>query len=233
MSADPTFDSLLPVLAGLREQGRPAPARPTSAGASGDRTGSGLRPTRRAFLLGGGAALLAAAAGLHQLRAPAGEAVQVADAYARGLTLRGWPVLTVEDTVLVAAAGRQFRLRPGPTAVVLADFITRFDATVEQIAGGDLDDWSYARRSVRGTQLVWSEHAAGTAVDLNALAHPQGRAGTFSARGRKALGRLLDRYDGVVGWGGRFDRPDEMHVEIAVRPGSTTLAAVAARIADR
>lgn len=186
--------------------------------------------TRRAVLLGGGAALAAAAFGTRELRGPAGEAVQVADAYGRGLTLQGWPVLEVADTVLVAAAGRQFRLRPGPTALVLADFVARFDATVERVARGQVDDWSYARRTVRGSSLVWSEHAAGTAVDLNALRHPQGSSGTFGRRQRKALDRLLDRYEGVVGWGGRFARPDEMHVEIAVPPGSPVLARVAAQI---
>jgi hypothetical protein len=205
------------------------------AGTTTQRPGPGpepARPGRRALLLGGGAALLAAAVGVgvHELRGPAADVVDAADAYRRGLTLQGWPVLDVGDTVLVTAAKRQFRLRPGPTAAVLTDFITRFDAGVERVGRGEVDDWSYARRAVRGTRLVWSEHAAGTAVDLNALRHPQGRSGTFTARQRKALDRLLDRYEGVVGWGGRFARPDEMHVEIEVPPGSPVLARVAARV---
>lgn len=226
---------LWPDLLPKRQAVGPRPGEPRR-GDPGRRDGGGAgsgapRPSRRALLLGGGAVLLAGAVGVHELaalRRPAAEAVDVADAYRRGVTLQGWPVLDVEDTVLVTAARRQFRLRPGPTAAVLSDFVTRFDATVERIGRGEVDDWSYARRAVRGTQLVWSEHAAGTAVDLNALRHPQGRSGTFTARQRRALDRLLERYQGVVGWGGRFARPDEMHLEIAVPPGSPVLAEVAA-----
>lgn len=187
--------------------------------------------SRRTLLLGlaGGLGSLAGVAAW-QLHRPATEAVQAIDAYRRGLTPVGWPVLQVEDTVLVSVAGRSFRLRPGPTAVVLTDFVHRFDATVERIRRGDLDDWSFARRTVAGTATVWSEHAAGTALDLNALTHPRGLSDSFTARRRRALNRLLDRYDGVIGWGGAFANPDEMHFQIDVRPDSPALAALAAAV---
>lgn len=192
--------------------------------------------SRRTLLLGlaGGLGSVAGVAGVvgvagWQLHRPATEAVPI-DAYRRGLTPVGWPVLQVEDTVLVSVAGRSFRLRPGPTSVVLTDFVHRFDATVERIRRGDLDDWSFARRTVAGTATVWSEHAAGTALDLNALTHPRGRSDSFTARRRRALNRLLDRYDGVIGWGGAYANPDEMHFQIDVRPDSPALAALAAAL---
>jgi D-alanyl-D-alanine carboxypeptidase len=187
--------------------------------------------SRRTLLLGlaGGLGSLAGVAAW-QLHRPAAGAVPAIDAYRRGLTPVGWPVLQIEDTVLVSVAGRSFRFRPGPTAVVLTDFVKRFDATVERIRRGDLDDWSFARRTVAGTAAVWSEHAAGTALDLNALTHPRGRSDSFTARRRRALNRLLDRYDGVIGWGGAFANPDEMHFQIDVRPDSPALAALAAAL---
>ena len=187
--------------------------------------------SRRTVLLGlaGGLGALAGAAGW-ALHRPATESAPAIDAYRRGLTPVGWPVLQVEDTVRVGVAGRSFRLRPGPTALVLTDFVNRFDAKVERIRRGDLDDWSFARRTVAGTAAIWSEHAAGTAVDLNALTHSRGRSDSFTARQRRALDRLLDRYDGVIGWGGEFANPDEMHFQIDVRPDSPTLAALAATL---
>ena len=127
-------------------------------------------------------------------------------------------------------AGRDLLLRPGPVAVVLAAFVRRFDAEVERVGRGEVDDWSYARRSVRGTTTVWSEHAAGTAVDLNATSHLRGARQTFSAPDRKALQRLLADFDGVVAWGGDFAVPDEMHFEVAVAPGAKALTRLAARL---
>ena len=168
--------------------------------------------------------------------APAGEGTAgggPADGEPDGLTTpNGWPVLTSEATGVVTVAGRDLRLRTGPARLVLVDFVRRFDARVEQIDRGELDDWGYARRAVRGSSTpVWSEHAAGTAVDLNATSHPQGVRQTFAATREKALRRLLDDFDGLVGWGGDFDTPDEMHFEIAVGPRDQALSRRAARLA--
>lgn len=73
-----------------------------------------------------------------------------------------------------------------------------------------------------------SNHASGTAIDLNAPDHPLGEPGTFTDEQVARIRALLDELAPVVAWGGDFDRPDEMHFEVVGTPEE--VAAVAARI---
>lgn len=98
-------------------------------------------------------------------------------------------------------------------AALLIGFAAEFHVLVEDIDNGTLDDWGYACRAVRGSTTVISFHAPGIAIDLNALRHPMGRIGTFTAR-QVAIIRALCRKYGLR-WGGDFStRPDPMHVEV-------------------
>ncbi len=150
-------------------------------------------------------------------------------------TAIGWSVLdraAVPAYVIPVTGGTvTMRLRPGDTATILVDLVKRFDATVEPVLQGEPDDWSYNPRKVRENSTIWSEHAAGTAIDLNAVAHFRGAKGTFTEQQLRAIGRLLDLYEGVVDWGGKFrTTPDEMHFEIGLPPGDPKIKRVAAKI---
>ena len=118
------------------------------------------------------------------------------------------------------------RVRGGDVAVILADLVDQFDAHVEDVDLG-ADDWGHAYRDVReGASL--SNHASGTAIDLNATRHPLGKVGTFTPTQVAALRKILARYGGVVRWGGDYSgRKDEMHFEIVGN------AAQVAAVADR
>ncbi|HEX2196418.1 MAG TPA: M15 family metallopeptidase [Actinomycetota bacterium] len=80
------------------------------------------------------------------------------------------------------------------------------------VAIGELDDWSYANRAVRGERSGKSNHAFGLAIDLNALTN--------------VLGTTGDMPDDVVRqweveggeWGGDWSRPDPMHFETHLTP---------------
>jgi hypothetical protein len=65
-----------------------------------------------------------------------------------------------------------------------------------------------------------SNHASGTAMDLNATKHPLGVRHTFTLdQEREIRARLAGRYDGCIRWGGDYEnRADEMHFEIDVGP---------------
>ncbi len=153
-------------------------------------------------------------------------------------TAIGWPVLQPDELatchVLVRDMTVVLRVRPGDTCDILMDLVRRFDATVEPLdLPGERDEWSYALRKVRQSSDIWSEHSAGTAVDLNATRHPRGSRDTFTPRQRQAIDRLLDFYEGAVAWGGRFRSvPDDMHFEITVPPGSALLKRVARKVRD-
>ena len=102
-------------------------------------------------------------------------------------------------------------------APLIAGFCKDFHELIEPIDGGALDDWGYCFRNVRGSNDKLSNHSSGTAVDLNAVDHPLGKAGTFPNEKVPMIRALAKKY-GMI-WGGDFrSRPDEMHFEIAVTP---------------
>ncbi len=131
-------------------------------------------------------------------------------------------------TVIRPVPDRAFRVRAGVCAQALAYVIAQFDARVEPIAVGTLDDWSYAERPIRGgTEL--SNHASGTAVDLNAEQHPLGTApaSNFTEKQINTIYTILNEVDNVVRWGGSYTgRQDPMHFEINA-PESRVAAALA------
>lgn len=102
-------------------------------------------------------------------------------------------------------------------APLIAGFCAEFHELIEPIDHGNLDDWGFNFRMVRGSTEKLSNHSSGTAVDLNATKHPLGKAGTFPSEKVPMIRALAKKY-GMM-WGGDFrHRPDEMHFEITVSP---------------
>ena len=102
-------------------------------------------------------------------------------------------------------------------APLLVTFAAEFNEHVEPIDGGTLDDWGYCFRNVRGTTDKLSNHASGTAIDLNATKHPLGHAGTFTVMQTVLIQALCKKYG--IKWGGDYKgRKDEMHFEIDLTP---------------
>lgn len=120
-------------------------------------------------------------------------------------------------------------VRKGDVEIVLGYVAERFHATVEPLVPGHC--WGYHYKVIEGsTQL--SNHASGTAIDLNAPSHPMGKAGTFSAAKAKAIRAILADCDGVVRWGGDYSgRKDEMHFEII--KSAAEVAKVAAKLSGK
>lgn len=105
------------------------------------------------------------------------------------------------------------RIRPGNVDTVFTWLGEQFNERVEHIR----KDWSWgwAKRPIRGSATVVSNHASATAVDFNAPAHVLGKRGTFSARQKTAIHAILRDLEGTVRWGGDYEnRADEMHFEI-------------------
>lgn len=144
-----------------------------------------------------------------------------------GATQNGWEgIEDSDDPRLVSFPWVTGQVRDGDVAVVLAHVAERFNAEVEPIDVAS--SWGWAYRPVRGHDEGLSNHASGTAIDLNAPAHPLGSSGTFTADQVARLRAILDEVAPVLAWGGDFDRPDEMHIEIVGTPDE--VAEVAARI---
>lgn len=122
--------------------------------------------------------------------------------------LRKW---AVPDT------DRHLLLRDGSTGFLLVHMALWFDEEIERLDAGQWDDWAWAVRPVRGQTSGYSNHASGTAIDLNAVRHPRGvaTADTFTGAQIDAIHRRLKMYDDCLRWGGDYQStPDGMHFEI-------------------
>lgn len=141
----------------------------------------------------------------------------------------GWPVRT-SSSGLVPLSWVTGRVVPGDVHTVFDYLCRRFHDEVEPITTAH--SWGYAYRAIRGQTSGYSNHASGTAIDLNAPAHPLGKRGTFSKAEAQRIRAILADLDGAVRWGGNYSgRPDEMHFEINV--DAAELARVAQRITNK
>ncbi len=115
----------------------------------------------------------------------------------------------------IPGTDRYLSLRDGSTGFLLVHLAMWFDKKVEDIDGGTWDEWGYAYRPVRG-YVALSNHASGTAMDLNATQHVLGKEDTFSPEEeRLILSRVNGFFAGCIRWGGQYrGRKDEMHFEI-------------------
>ena len=144
----------------------------------------------------------------------------------------GWTVIeSGTDDRLVAIPRIVGRVRAGDVAAIFIYLNERFDADVEDIDAGR-DDWGWAFRPIAGNTSGYSNHASGTAEDLNATKHPLGAVGTFTKKQLTSLRSILDEINRdakVIRWGGDYTgRKDEMHFEIVGTEAQ--VAAAAARL---
>jgi hypothetical protein len=136
----------------------------------------------------------------------------------------GYPVLTRPQCRVwkmpIKGQHRHFILAPGAPGFLLVHFALWFHDRIQPINVGVWDDWGWAARPIRGSSVI-SNHASGTAIDLNAVRNPLGRRGGFKylINGKTAEWRIRYRlrvhYKGCIRWGGDYiSRADEMHFEI-------------------
>lgn len=140
------------------------------------------------------------------------------------ISQNGWPASKNPDDIKVRSypvKGTKIKLRlAARCAPLLVAFAEEFHELVEPIDEGSLDDWGYCYREIRNAKGL-SNHASGTAIDLNARQHPLGKRNTFDNAQQTVLDALCEKY-GLRG-GYRFrNRPDDMHFEIALHPSEAT-----------
>jgi hypothetical protein len=146
----------------------------------------------------------------------------------------GWPVLAAQPrTWKVPGVPRHLVLEPGPAGFLLTHLALWFHERIERLDLGPWDEWGYANRSIRGASTI-SNHASGTAIDLNATRHPMGAEtdATFTWPQIALIRqRLQHGYRDVIRWGGDYEkRPDAQHFE--VNADRSTVRALAHDLAD-
>jgi hypothetical protein len=155
---------------------------------------------------------------------------------ASGTSQNGWPAnsdpaaIGVQSyTVPGTSPTVTLKVKSGDVARILIGVAARFQTSVEDINGAESAGYNY--RVIAGTNTL-SNHASGTAIDLNWNEHPQGTRGTFTQSQVSAIRTILNSCDGVVRWGGDYSGSgvDEMHFEINVPPGDASLDNCATRM---
>lgn len=149
---------------------------------------------------------------------------------------------SVLGTYQVPDSQVKFQLRRGPCAEALLYVAHWVDQHVEDIdirkgiRGWNVpDDWSYAPRNVRGSATVVSNHASGTAIDLNATHHPRGVQKTWSNYEILLVHALLRRMGGVIRWGEDYTNApcDGMHFEINAPEAEVARVMAAIKAAEK
>lgn len=139
-------------------------------------------------------------------------------------SLNGWQVPPPHlHTFTVPGTNRRLTLDrdAGPLLVALA---ADYHRTVKPIDVGTVDEGGYNNRDANGAPGRKSNHASGTAVDLNwskegAQASKTGRVFFANKEHRDAVNLIKRRYGSVIQWGGDWGAKDYMHWEI--KPGVT------------
>lgn len=144
-------------------------------------------------------------------------------------TSKGWqvdPTPSLETWPWPGGSGSA-TTRAGDATTVLRYLAHVYNAEVEPIKEPVLDDWSYNKRRITGG-TSWSEHAAGTALDINATDHPYKTTAeqNFTAADLRAVERILGHLEGAVEW---LRGWDPMHFQLAPDSGGR-LARIAAKV---
>lgn len=120
----------------------------------------------------------------------------------------------------ITVPGGKLEVRKGDVATIFKWFATYYNAHVQTLHWPG--NWGFNVRPVRGQITGYSNHASGTAIDLNAPLHPQGTRATsnFTAAQIAEVRRMLAYCGGVIRWGADYTsaRPDPMHFEINASP---------------
>lgn len=127
-------------------------------------------------------------------------------------------------TLTVPGTTVRLPVRKGPVGDLLVWAAARWHREVEPLIPGTC--WAYAERTIRGSATVLSNHASGSAIDLNAPKHPLGvpASRNLSPAQIDRVHRIIDDAQGCLRWGGDYDnparggvkgsRPDPMHIEV-------------------
>lgn len=131
----------------------------------------------------------------------------------------GWSVLFSESSeylhnwIIPASTGDvKLLLRRGPAGFLLAHQCLWLAESIEPVAGKG-DDFGWNPRRISGSSQ-WSNHASGTAMDLNASHHPSWTH-TYSEIAVETIHSRMHLYEDAIRWGGDYRTSvDEMHWEI-------------------
>lgn len=148
----------------------------------------------------------------------------------------GWAVGTKAQlgvkNYLIDGANQHFALIPA-TAPVLCAFAAKFNVMVEPInkAGTTFDDWAFNQMEVIPGQTVYSNHAAGCAIDINATKHVwKASTSGFTPQQEATIDHLTELFGLRWGWRYQHGWKDPMHFEIVETPAQVKARIIAMKL---
>jgi len=128
----------------------------------------------------------------------------------------GWPVSLDKSSIvnyMVPGTKRHFSCRTS-VAPILINFAAEIHK-LEPIDVGVFDDWGWYVRKVRGSKSKMSNHASGTAIDINSTKHGWKATRSGYTKKQESIIDILC-FDFGIRWGWRykFGFKDPMHFEI-------------------
>lgn len=142
----------------------------------------------------------------------------------------GWPasadrsVVNIQTFSVPLSAGTLKIPLRGEAAPRLIEMLKWWDANIEPVMVKPMEGtWGYAFRTIRGYTTTLSNHASGTAIDINAPKHGLGEVGTV--RADKVAAMRAKAAELGLRWGGDYrGRKDEMHFEVIAPPPPEVVA---------
>lgn len=146
-----------------------------------------------------------------------------------------WPVATKAQQDQGPFMGVKFPngILAGDVATIARWQLRLYAERVEPLKAGTC--WGWFVKKIEGSGTI-SNHASGTAWDINADQHPMGTEAhaTMGAEEIRECREIVRLAAGVLRWGGDYSgRPDPMHWEIVGTRGEVAALATKIRKADR
>lgn len=138
----------------------------------------------------------------------------------------GWPASpNLKTRVIEPVKGCRLRIVDNDNvATIFTYLVQQFHKRVDDVTKPHpADDWGFAFRANVNNPNSLSNHASGTAIDLDATENPNGvpTNKVFTPREIAEVHEILDELDGTIRWGGDYtNTPDAMHFEVLRGPGS-------------
>ncbi|MFE5741190.1 hypothetical protein [Streptomyces celluloflavus] len=141
----------------------------------------------------------------------------------------GRPVLDTAKSFDIEGSDQKVPLADGDVATALTYAARRFHYEMDSLRDGDVHGWT---KDHTVTETYESNYLSDSAIAVRPLCYPVGSKGNLYPNELVAVRDILAELDGVVAWGGDFDKPKESHFEIAVKPGDAKLKRAARKIRE-
>ncbi|MFH8589967.1 hypothetical protein ACH4GP_37295 [Streptomyces celluloflavus] len=116
----------------------------------------------------------------------------------------GWPVQDTAKSFDIEGSDQKVPLTDGDVATALTYVARRFHYEIGSLRDGDVHGWTKDHTVM---ETYESNYLSGSAITVRPLCYPVGSKGNLYPNELVVVRDILAELDGVVAWGGDFDKP--------------------------